>query len=228
MSSSASEQKKTMSRRLHLLLVSGIWVCALLLLLNAFGYGNAFGEDERSAAFSTLDVERINIRDPDGTIRIAISNRAHAPDAVYRGKTYERSIDDLVGLVFYEANGDEAGGIALANLRDLKQSAFIFDYTHQITDGIGMVKRESEDGESWETGFFLTDRREYKPGDITSSQGVERIWLVNRNGNAALEISDPEGRTRIRIGVDADGQPAIHVLDEEGRVVSNMAESTGE
>jgi len=218
-----SESKKMEPRWLHVLLISGIWVCAILLLLIALGYGEMIdGGNERSASFETLDVERINIRDPDNTIRMAIANRAHAPDAVYRGKTYERSIDDIVGLIFYEANGNEAGGMVLAKLRDRKQSAFIFDYTHQITDGIGLVKRESEDGESWESGLFLSDRRPYKPGDVTSSQGVERIWLANRDGNAALEISDPEGRPRIRIGVNAEGEPNILVLDEEGEVVSSF------
>lgn len=208
---------------LRILSVGGIWICVGLLLFIAYGQWQANSDNgQQSASFGILDVERINIRDPDGTIRLAISNRAHAPDAKYRGKTYKRSIDDVIGMIFYEANGDEAGGIALAKLRDRKQSAFIFDYTHQITDGIGLVKRESEDGESWETGLFLSDRRPYAPGDVTSSQGVERIWLANRDGDAALEISDPEGRPRIRIGVDANGEPDIVILDENGEVVSEL------
>jgi len=215
--------EKTGSAWFRILLVSGIWACAALLLFVALSADDASGGDAAAdASFGTLDVERINIRDPDGTIRLAITNRAQAPGAVVRGKTYERSIDDLVGLIFYESSGDEAGGVVLAKLRDRKQSAFIFDYTHQITDGIGLVKRESEDGESWEAGLFLSDRRPYEPGDITSSQGVERIWLANRDGDAALEISDPEGRPRIRIGVDADGEPRIVILDEDGEVVSGL------
>ncbi|MHA7873175.1 MAG: hypothetical protein ACX939_12565, partial [Hyphococcus sp.] len=156
-----------------------------------------------NAVFETISVERINVIDPDGTIRLAIGNRSHPPDAVIRGKVYERSIDDFVGFVFYEADGNETGGMGVAKLRDNKQRMFIFDYTHQITDGIGMINRESEDGERWEAGFFISDRRPFEPGDITSSQGVERIWLRNEDKDAALVISDPDGRPRIRIGVDA-------------------------
>ncbi len=172
------------------------------------------------ATFKTISAERINIVDPDGTLRIAIANRAFPPDVIYRGEAYpKRSIDDLAGLVFYESDGDETGGIVMARLRDDNQRAFIFDYTHQLTDGIGIIMRESEDGESWKSGFFVSDRRPFEPGTIASSQGVERIWLSNETRDAALVISDPEGRQRIRIGVDASGEPSIQVFDENGTAV---------
>ncbi|MEM8771729.1 MAG: hypothetical protein AAGD92_08775 [Pseudomonadota bacterium] len=173
------------------------------------------------AHFKKLTVERIDLVDTDGTLRLAVGNRAHPPAARYRGKVYERSIDDFVGMVFYEADGEETGGMGVAKLRDNTQRAFIFDYTHQLTDGVGMINRESEDGERWEAGFFISDRRPYQEGDITSSQGVERIWLKNEDKDASLVISDPEGRPRIRIGVDASGEPAITMLDETGETVFN-------
>ncbi|GJL94017.1 MAG: hypothetical protein DHS20C05_04220 [Hyphococcus sp.] len=63
----------------------------------------------------TRTVERFNVVDRDGTLRLAIANRANAPGVVYRGKTYpKRSIEDLVGMIFYEADSDEAGGLGLA------------------------------------------------------------------------------------------------------------------
>lgn len=202
-------------------LTAGVW--ALVATLNVAD-GSAHAEEADSqpdATFETLTVERIDVVDPDGTLRLAIGNQAHPPPARYRGKTYERSIHDFIGFVFYEADGDETGGMGVAKLRDNTQRAFIFDYTHQITDGVGMINRESDDGERWEAGFFVTDRRPYKPGDIESSQGVERIWLRNEDKDAALVIADPEGRPRIRIGVDASGEPAITMLNEEGDMIFN-------
>lgn len=171
-------------------------------------------------SFETISAQRINIVDPDGTLRMAITNRAYPPDVIYRGEVYSnRSIDDLAGVVFYESDGDETGGIAMAQLRDNNQRAFIFDYTHQLTDGVGMIMRESQDGEVWKSGFFISDRRPFEEGKIASSQGVERIWLSNETRDAALTIADPEGRPRIRIGVDADGEPSMQVLDETGTPV---------
>lgn len=195
-------------------LAAGVW--SLVLTLNT---PRALADAEEPVSFKTLQAERIDIVDPDGTLRLAIGNRAHPPAAQYRGKVYERSIDDFVGMVFYEADGDETGGMGVARLRDNAQRAFIFDYTHQITDGVGMINRESEDGERWEAGFFISDRRPYEEGELTSSQGVERIWLRNDNKDASLVISDPEGRPRIRIGVDENGEPKIQMMDESGAAV---------
>ncbi len=209
------------------LLVLGVWG---LLISQFIPKSFAVFNDAtklQSASFKTLTVERINVVDPDGTLRLAIANRAHPPDLIYRGKTYpKRSIDDLVGFIFYEADGDEAGGLGLAQLRDSKQTAFIFDYTHQLTDGIGIVKREADDGAGWKSGFFISDRRPHEPGDIKSSQGVERVWLSNENQNAALVISDPVGRPRIRIGVDEAGVPAIQMFDDNGAIVFAATESS--
>lgn len=202
------------------------------LMLAAWPYLNnassAPTEATSPATFDTISAQRINIVDPDGTLRMAIANRAYPPDVIYRGETYSnRSIDDIAGVIFYESDGDETGGIAMAQLRDNNQRALIFDYTHQLTDGVGMVMRESLDGEDWKSGFFISDRRPYEEGRLTSSQGVERIWLSNETRDAALIISDPEGRPRIRIGVDAAGDPAIQVFDETGVPVFDAINPVG-
>ncbi|MEO1044096.1 MAG: hypothetical protein AAFX04_01510 [Pseudomonadota bacterium] len=179
----------------------------------------AVAEDDAAhdGTFDTLTAQRINIVDPDGTVRLAITNKANPPELRYRGEIYpKRSIDDVAGIVFYKDNGDEVGGIAVARLGDKDQSALIFDYNYQLTDGIGIIKQEAQDGSGWKSGFFISDRRAYAPGTITSSQGVERIWLANEDKTASLEITDPEGRPRIRIAVDSEGEPVIEILDENG------------
>lgn len=173
----------------------------------------------QSASFDTLTVQRIDVVDPDGKTRLVIANSARFPDAKVRGKTYPRSIHDTAGLLFFAAKGEETGGLALAKLRDYDQAALIFDYTYQPTDGIYIMKRESPDGKQWQAGFGITDRRPYKPGEIESSQGIERISLINENQNAQLVISDAQGHPRIRIGVDKIGEPRIEMLGRDGKAV---------
>lgn len=180
-----------------------------------------------NAAFNTVTAQRINIVDPDGTVRLAITNKTNPPELKYRGEVYpKRSIDDVAGIVFYKDNGDEVGGIAVARLGNKDQSALIFDYNYQLTDGIGIIKQEAQDGNGWKSGFFISDRRPYEPGKITSSQGVERIWLANEDKTASLEITDPEGRPRIRIAVDSSGEPVIEILDENGNPTFRASDET--
>lgn len=201
-------------------LALGVW--ALVAIQFSAGGGASAARVDTDARFDRIMVEAIDIVDPDGTVRMTIGNRTNFPPARYRGQEIERSIDDAVGLVFYEANGDEAGGLIQASLRDQNQSALILDYTHQITDGIGLIKQEGADGEEWRAGLFISDRRPYVTGPLTSSQGVERILLSNSNQDAALVISDPAGNPRIRIGVDRDGVAFMIILDKDGEIVSSM------
>jgi hypothetical protein len=41
--------------------------------------------------------------------------------------------------------------------------------------------------------------------------------------DSELVISDPEGRSRIRIGVDKGGEPSIVMLSPEGKVIYRAA-----
>lgn len=172
-----------------------------------------------SAAFDTLTVQRINVVDANGKLRLVIANSAHFPDVEIRGKVYQRSIHDSAGFVYYDVNGQETGGLVLTKLGTDDVANQTFDYTYQMTDGIRMIKRESADGARWQAGFEIFDRRPYRLGEVDSSQGVQRVALVDEDHNAQLVISDVQGKPRIRIGVDATGEPAITMLNPDGKEV---------
>ena len=104
----------------------------------------------------------------------------------------------------------------MSKLRDNNIATLTFDYTHQLTDGIRIWKQESVDGAKWRAAFDIFDRRPYT-GAVESSQGVQRIALADENQKAELVISDPQGRPRIRIGVDKAGDPSIVMLSPQAR-----------
>lgn len=198
---------------------TGLWAVAAGWLLSR-------GISAAPERFDTLTVQRINVVDPDGRIRLVLANSTLFPDVKYRGKTYpnsQRSVHDTAGLVFFDSKGEETGGLLLARLRDESLGNVTFDFTHQPTDGIYIMKRESADGMRWSAGFGISDRRDYEPGDIHSTQGVRRIWLANENQNAELVISDPQGRPRIRIGVGPSGDPRFEMLDQHGKAMYQAA-----
>jgi hypothetical protein len=175
-----------------------------------------------TASFDTITVQRINVADADGTTRLIIANSARLPGAIMHGKEYPRSINDAAGMLFLDTKGEETGGVALSKLRDNNLATMTFDYTYQPTDGIRIWKQESTDGAKWRASFDIFDRRPYT-GAVESSQGVQRIALADENQKAELSISDPQGRPRIRIGVDEGGEPSIVMLDPEGKVIYRAA-----
>jgi len=212
-----------------LLAVLGIGVWGLLLN-QYFPLESAWAAKPASpvsTTFDTLDVQRINIVDPDGKTRLVISDSAQFPGAAYHGKSRSRSIHNVAGILFFDTQGNETGGLAFAKLRNLDMDNFTFDCTYQPTDCIRMIKFEDPNGKRWRTAFEIFDRRPYTPGRVGSTQGIERISLSDENHNAALVISDAEGHPRIHIGVGRTGKPGIEMLNSAGRVTYRAGSSGG-
>jgi hypothetical protein len=222
MSPSASSAQR-LTQVLLAILAVGVWGLLLRPYLSTAAAAAKPSAATRSATFDTLTVQRINVADADGTTRLIIANRDRFPGGIRNGKEYPRSINDAAGMLFLDTNGNETGGLATAKLRENGMAAFIFDYAYQPTDGIRMWREESTDGAKWRAGFAIYDRRPYTGVAGESSQGVQRITLADENQNAQLVVSDPQGRPRIRIGVDKAGQPSIVMLSPEGKELYRAA-----
>lgn len=204
------------------LLVVGVWgLLASRWLVPDAHAGGLQGTGKQ--VIDELTVQRINIVDGSGKTRIVIANAERFPDPVVRGKPVPRSIRNAAGMVFFDNDGNETGGVAtMRGPAGHEMAGLILDYTHQPTDGIGIVKSESKDGEHFTAGLTIADRLPYKPGDIETSGGISRIWLANSDRDAALEIADTAGKPRIRIGVDRNDKPSFQVLDADGKIVKTL------
>lgn len=53
-----------------------------------------------------LDVQHTNVREPDGTLRYVVSNKALLPGAIIKGKEYKHSRGQA-GTLFYDDEGSE-------------------------------------------------------------------------------------------------------------------------
>lgn len=163
-----------------------------------------------------LTVERINVVDPNGTIRLVIANAERFPPPRLGGKEYPRAVQPA-GLVFYDAKGSEVGGIAITDADMGKVSALAFDYPNY--DAMGMITHVSADGKDALAGLHINSRPPARLDVIEASKVVERrIAIQNKNENAEILLSDPQGRDRIRLRVSNEGQARIEVLDENGKV----------
>jgi hypothetical protein len=65
----------------------------------------------KKARFDEIDVERINVIEPDGKIRLVISDRAKFPGSFYDGSEVKRGDRQSTGLLFMNDEGTEMGGL---------------------------------------------------------------------------------------------------------------------
>src|ERR1700691_6017204 len=82
----------------------GLTLVLGVLLLSAF-------QQDHKTKFEQIEAERINIVEPNGKIDLAISNKKLFPPPVLNGKVMERSVDVGPGMIFFNGNGDEQGGL---------------------------------------------------------------------------------------------------------------------
>jgi len=96
-------------RRVRAILITG-GVVSSILALGAF-------QQSQKTRFAEIDVERINVVEPDGKLRLTISNSARLPDPIIGGRSYPLrggTGAGSAGLIFFNDEGNENGGLAFA------------------------------------------------------------------------------------------------------------------
>src|SRR4249920_1469750 len=146
----------TLRRQLRLLqawsVVSG---CAVVLLaVSGFRQAGAPGKIDE------LTVQRLNIVDANGTLRMVIANKARMHPGVMDGVTIDRP-RPVAGMIFFNDQGDEVGGLTYSGQeRDGArgaQAGLMFDQLKQ-DQTIGFSYSESNGRRS--AGFQVWDRPE--------------------------------------------------------------------
>src|ERR1041385_7863960 len=61
--------------------------------------------------FDVIDVERINIVEPDGSYRMVLSNRPRSIGPIYKGKPFGYPGGGRPGIIFFNDEGTENGGL---------------------------------------------------------------------------------------------------------------------
>ncbi|MBP3975892.1 hypothetical protein [Pseudoxanthomonas spadix] len=195
-----------------LLLYSGVLTAAFVAtVLFAFG-------PWRTESFRELTVERLNVVEPDGTLRMVISNHDMLPGIIVRGQ--ERALDrPQGGMLFYNDEGSEIGGLIFGGHRNDKGAivdsgvSLSFDKyeSNQIVSLYGV-----EDSENRFAGLSVAD-------SPSGSEVNRRIWLGRgEDGIATLALMDAKGNKRLLMQVEADGQAQFSILDEKGNVIQNL------
>lgn len=78
----------------------------------------AFGRRPAPTTFDEIDVQRINVREPDGKLRLVISNRQRSPGPIAYGKPFGYAGGSRPGMIFFNDEGSENGGLTFTGMRN--------------------------------------------------------------------------------------------------------------
>lgn len=194
-----------------------VYSTVLTTLLAAFALaGSAAARVER---FDELDVQRINVREPDGTLRMVIANHARLPGVIVRGRENPPVDRPYAGMLFYNDEGTENGGLVFGGHRNANGEvvdagvALSFDCygaTSQFVQLAGV-----QDSQNHLVGLTLSETE--------PSGNRRRVFMGHdKEGVASVALMDRNGKKRIVLQVTPEGTPSIAFLDADGTVVNQL------
>jgi hypothetical protein len=228
--------------RLHAAFTTGV-----ILFLVVTGFAR-----QSKSRFETIDVERINIIEKDGRVRMVISNLDRSPPPMERGQPFGYQGGNRAGIIFYNEEGTENGGITYTGKRDsagnyLAVGGLSFDQYQQ--DQTIALQYYDQNGRR-RSGLAINDYplgmssleldKRYRRIDAMKDSaakadsmkvldqffGKQRLYAGRgRNGSSLVSLSDPHGRVRLRLSVDTLGAASIDFVGENGQVLKTINES---
>jgi len=199
-----------------------------------------------------ITVERINVVDANGTLRLVIANKDRMHPGVMDGKVIDRP-RPVAGLLFFNDEGDEVGGLTITGqLRDgirRANAGLMFDQLKQ-DQTIGLTYSEGNGQRT--AGLQVWDRSDRPLSELieqlnaanriaesterdaaikkireAAPAGPRRVFVGKTADRAAsVSLADANGKPRLTLTVDATGSPRIEFLDENGKIVDRMPQGS--
>ncbi|HLM67496.1 MAG TPA: hypothetical protein VK358_08215 [Longimicrobium sp.] len=227
--------------------------CAAVTLLGFLLLGAAAFQSAQRQRFGVIDVERINVVEPDGRLALVVANQQRMPGVWMEGREHGTR-EGMNGIIFFNSEGDESGGLIHHSARaaegvtagaQLSMDRFESDqvvalnYTERpgyYSAGLRVSDFPMGSTREWfaaqdSIGRLPESARAAARQALRRRFMAEGKWEVNRvfvgqeQGRAGMRIHDQAGRTRIRIAVDSLDVPRLEFLDAEEKVVYTLPET---
>jgi len=231
-------------RFLKIYAVVATLVCVIFFL-------TGFVTQNKKQKFEEIDVERINVVEKDGKLDMVISNQERQHPGIVNGKIIERKGPRPPGIIFFNHLGDEMGGLIFGDNGGKGHfGSFTFDKVRN-DQTMGFRYLESDNG-TYQSGLELWQQPNI-PADVMLSKydaaskitdeakrkaaiqvlvdnnelTTNRLFLGKpRDNSVMLLMYDIKGRPRLRMQVAPDGSPKLEFLDETGKVISSLPNSS--
>jgi hypothetical protein len=237
--------RRSLRRELRLLQACTLVTSLALVVISAAAFSARQPPPQK---IDELTVQRLNVVDANGTLRLVISNKDRMHPGVVDGVTINRP-RPVAGLIFFNDEGDEVGGLAYSgDARDGQRRAggqLAFDQLKQDqTVAIGY----SETNGQRMAGLQVWDRSDTPLSELIrklndanaltdpaarekavqaaragAPPGPRRVFVGKSTDKAAtVSLADGNGKPRLVLKVGADGAASVDFLDADGKSVRRL------
>ena len=196
----------------------------------------------RHASFQEIDVQRINVREPDGRLRMVLSDHSRFPGAIVRGRETPFARESA-GMIFYNDEATENGGLIISGARgaDGKVASVGHLSFDQYEQDQVVNLQQQEDGGVRRAGLTISDRPDTAMNVAAGvalrahPAALERALDAGEFGrpraffgkeedrSSQMVLRDAAGRARLRLSVAANGAAKIAFLNAQGQVTKTIA-----
>lgn len=187
---------------------------------------SAFIQEPAKQRFTEIDVERLNIVEPDGKLRMVIANRPRSIGPIYKGKPFAYAGGNRPGIIFFNDEGTENGGLTLRGSRrpDGSYSAGTHMSFDQFDQDQIVVLNYSDENGTRQAGLTFSDRWDEPiiefahqldsvramPDGAAKTEALRRLQSPIQNGMVAAA-------PRVFIGRDRSKAALLRLHDPMGR-----------
>jgi len=221
-----------------------MWLASISVLLGVIAWGQAAAE-RKVSSFVEIDVQRINVREPDGTLRMTISNSATAPGLIFKGTEHPYPNRQAAGILFFNDEGTENGGLLFGGSKKGQNASsgghLSFDQYEQ--DQVISLDQTEDHGRR-RAGLTFFDRpsaaipldlidkvntpegsAEFESIQRAGGFGYARLFIGKSEDRASnVILRDAKGLARLKLTVTPSGAASIEFMDETGKIVRRIAE----
>lgn len=208
----------------------------------------AFGQAPVPPKLDELTVQRLNVIDANGTLRLVLSGKDRMHPGILDGKTIDRQ-RPVAGLIFFNDEGDEVGGLTVTGQErnGVRQANALLAFDQIKQDQTIALSYNEANGQR-STGLTVWDRPEVRLSELIDklnaaqkiadaaarAQAIKharasmpasprRVFVGKETDrSAAIMLADADGHPRLRLRVEAAGQASIEFLDRDGKVTQRI------
>lgn len=201
--------------------------------------------------FAEITVEKLNIVDSNGKVKMMLFNQENIPPLILDGEDVlpgHRQTDPISGIMFYNGEEEECGGLIFGSKVDEEGNLYAgasLTFDQYKTDQVVQIHYEEEGGEKL-YGFSVFDRpstpmselikkqRDIASADLSEEERKNEFEKLydghahrafvgkDQNGEMTIKLMDSKGKPRIRMAIDENDVPRMEFLNGEGEVIYKL------